>query len=109
MSVSQENRKENIMHSIVKSMSLALYTIHICKNQNVFSPENDFNGTTTSRIVETAMGIYMDCFEANGINARKDTPMFEQNLQERIRLQKKAIQKCNDLYALAYIAQKQFR
>ena len=85
-----------------KAMELALHTIRVCKNKNIFMEE--YQEALTNDIIATAKDIYVDAWEANNIYVRKDNGRWE----ERERLQLMAIRKCNRLLAMINLARRLF-
>ncbi len=85
-----------------KAMELALHTIRVCKNKNIFTEE--YQETLTNDIIATAKDIYVDAWEANNIYVRKDNGRWK----ERERLQLMAIRKCNRLLAMINLARRLF-
>lgn len=98
MSVPQSLRSESKLEVIIQARSLAAYTINITKNTKTFPP--DYNNGITNNIIETATNIYMNCWTANNIYVKN-----AEDLQERLWLQEKACNDCNNLLALIQLAQ----
>lgn len=102
MSVPEGERTKSKLEVLVKSRELASYTLHICTNVNTFPPQ--FQGAITSRIEETAISIFMDCWTANNVLVNEDPEKW----LYRKRLQERAANNCNNLLALIQIAQEVF-
>ena len=98
MSVPASLRSESKLEVIIQARSLASYTINITKNQKTFPPE--YNNGITNNIIETATNIYMNCWTANNIYVDSI-----EDMQERLWLQEKACNDCNNLLALIQLAQ----
>lgn len=98
MSVPASLRSESKLEVIIQARSLASYTINITKNQKTFPPE--YNNGITNNIIETATNIYMNCWTANNIYVNS-----VEDMQERLWLQEKACNDCNNLLALIQLAQ----
>lgn len=79
---------------------LAVYTLKICANKNVFLQEHE--SAVTEKIRELAIGIYMDVQDAN--NIRVEGRQREQLWAEREKLQRRAIRKCKKLMAMIGLA-----
>lgn len=98
MSVPESLRTESKLDVIIKARSLTAYTIQITKNQKTFPPE--YNNGITNSIIQTATNIYMNCWTANNIYVKTI-----EDMQERLWLQEKACNECNNLLALIQLAQ----
>lgn len=83
---------------------LAIYTIKICTNENVFLPE--YRSALTDDIIRTAKNIYINTWTAN--NIRVDGKRKEELWNWRSHLQKQAILDCNNLLALIGLARMLF-
>lgn len=83
---------------------LALYTIKICQNKNIFIPE--YQSSLTDDIVRTAKDIYINSWTAN--NIRVSGKNSNELLEWRSRLQRQAILDCNNLLALIGLARPLF-
>lgn len=92
-----QNRQLN---AVWYARELALYTIKICDNENVFLPKH--RQSLTDDIVRTATAIYLNSWTANNIR------VTEKNKKEmwpwRNRLQRQAILDCSKLLALIRLA-----
>ena len=80
---------------------MAKYTIKICSNKKVFTP--DFQGSLTDDIVKKSKDIYLKIWRANNIRVRKDKNQ-EKDYEKRRGLQEEAILDCIDLLALIQLA-----
>ena len=76
------------------------HTIHITSNPNVFDPKYQ---AFINRIVDTAISVGMDVWDANGIRVVKAS-----DYTERRRLQERAIRQMNVLLYLMTVAKKLF-
>lgn len=85
-----------------KAMELALHTIRICKNKNVFKAE--YQDALTNDIIRCAKDIYIYAWNGNNIYVRENNGRWP----ERERLQVMAISKCGELLALINIARRLF-
>lgn len=97
MSVPEGERGENKFNPLIKSMELAMYTIQICNNKNIFLPE--YQSALTDDIIRTAKDIYIDAWTANNIRV-----INADNWKERRCLQERAKRNCNNLLALIQLA-----
>lgn len=85
-----------------KAMDLALHTIKICKNKNIFVEE--YQEALTNDIIRCAKDIYVYAWNGNNVYVTKDNGRWI----ERERYQRLAITKCNELLALINIARRLF-
>ena len=85
-----------------KAMELALHTIKICNNKNIFTVE--YQDALTNDIIRCAKDIYVFAWNGNNVYVTKDNGRWEQ----REKLQLLAISKCNELLALINIARRLF-
>lgn len=85
-----------------KAMELALHTIKICNNKNIFTVE--YQEALTNDIIRCAKDIYVFAWNGNNVYVTKDNGRWEQ----REKLQLLAISKCNELLALINIARRLF-
>lgn len=85
-----------------KAMELALHTIKICNNKNIFTVE--YQEALTNDIIRCAKDIYVYAWNGNNVYVTKDNGRWEQ----REKLQLLAISKCNELLALINIARRLF-
>ena len=81
---------------------LAIHTIKICNNKNIFKPE--YQSALTNRIIAIAVDIYTNAWGANNILVGDNA----ENWHERHRLQELAANECNRLIALIQIAKTLF-
>lgn len=89
------------MEVIIKALDLANYTIQITANEKVFDPK--FRAAVTDDLISHAKDIYLICWTANNIRVSS-----EEAAKERLRLQDKAVTKCNTFLGLLDIAKKVF-
>lgn len=101
MSVPENSRTKSKLEVCVKAHDLCCYTLQIAANKKIFTEE--YQRSLTDRIVETAIGIHCDCWNANNIYVRD-----AEDYQERKRLQEEAARKCNILLSLMDIAKPLF-
>lgn len=85
-----------------KARGLALHTIKICNNKNIFLPE--YHSALTDDLIRTAKDIYIDVWTANNIRVDKK----KKNWEYRSNLQKKAILNCNNMLAMIGLARSLF-
>lgn len=83
-------------------MDLALHTIKICNNKNIFTVE--FQEALTNDIIKCSKDIYVSVWNGNNVYVRPDNGRWP----ERERYQLYAIIKCNELLALINIARRLF-
>ena len=76
-----------------EARELALYTIQICNNKNIFLPE--YQSALTDDIIRTAKDIYMHVWTAN--NIRVTDSKRKELFAYRNKLQRQAILDCNNL------------
>ena len=93
-----QNRQLNACE---KARELALHTIKICNNKNIFLPE--YQSALTDDIIRTAKDIYISVWSANNILTKTS-----EQWKYRSQLQKKAALQCNNLLALISIARALF-
>ena len=101
MSVVEETRRKGKLEVIIKALDLANYTIQITANEKVFDPK--FRAAVTDDLISHAKDIYLICWTANNIRVSS-----EEAAKERLRLQDKAVTKCNTFLGLLDIAKKVF-
>ena len=87
----------------IKARELALHTIKICCNKNIFLPE--YQSALTDDIIRTAKDIYKNVEAANNIRVLKYDP---DTWQDRRKLQKRAIKDCGDLISCISLAKSLF-
>lgn len=83
-----------------EARELALYTIQICNNKNIFLPE--YQSALTDDIIRTAKDICMHGWTAN--NIRVTDSKRKELFAYRNKLQRQAILDCNNLLALIGLA-----
>lgn len=96
MSVPVSQRGEGKLEAFTAATDLIKYTLQITANEKVFLPKYR---STTSRIEDAAISIGQDIWEANGIYVKT-----QDEKEERHRLQKEALRKCDALLYLITIA-----
>lgn len=84
-----------------KARGIALHTIKICTNKNIFLPE--YQGALTDDLIRTSKNIYKDVWKANNIRVTNKSLW-----NYRSRLQTEAILECNDLLASIGLARALF-
>lgn len=87
-----------------EARELALYTIQICNNKNIFLPE--YQSALTDDIIRTAKDIYIHVWTAN--NIRVTGSERKELFAYRSKLQRRAILDCNNLLALIGLARPLF-
>ena len=85
------------------AMDLAVHTIKITSNTNIFKVE--YQGAVTNEVISTAKTVYTSAWSANNVYVSKVKP---DRWPEREKLQYEAINKCNELLALINIARRVF-
>ena len=99
MSVRKNERNEGKLEVHAKAEELVSHTVHIVSNPNVFDPRYDsFHG----RIVDTAVSVGCDLWEANGIYVKDDPARYA----VRRDLQDRAIRNINVLLYLMTVAKR---
>ena len=101
MSVPANQRSQGKLEVCVKAHDLACYTLQITANKKVF--EEKFQQSLTDRINATALAVWADVWAANNVLVQS-----EDDLTERLALQKRAATSCNVLLSLIEIAAKVF-
>lgn len=81
----------------VKAQELAVYTTRICSNEKVFLPQ--YYNSMTKKLMDLAQDIYIESWSANNIMVN-DADTYN----ERLKLQREAHRKCNELLALIQLA-----
>lgn len=103
--VGQRNVKDtpfnNKCYAVDATLDLALHTLKICGNENIFTPEYK---EITYRIIDDSIGIYLNADRANRINAIKNPGEWS----ERDSRQRAAIAKCNELLSLINLSKRAF-
>lgn len=102
MSVPETQRGEGVFEVTMKARELAVYTLQICDNKNVFKPEHQ--SSLTDKLISEATDIFINCFTANEIRVAGDQQAY---LKRRF-LQEVACEHCNTLLALMQIAKPLF-
>ena len=85
-----------------KALDLALHTIKICSNENIFDVK--YRLSLTDSIIDCAKQIYLDVWTGNNIYVQPDNGRWP----ERERLQIDAIAKCKELIGLINLARRLF-
>lgn len=85
-----------------KALDLALHTIKICDNDNVFDPK--YRASLTNDIIECAKQIYLDVWIGNNIYVKQGNGRWK----NREKYQLEAIAKCNELIGLINLARRLF-
>ena len=85
-----------------KAMDLAIHTIQICKNKNIFVEE--YQDALTNDIIRCAKDIYIYAWSGNNVYVKPDNGRWP----EREKYQRAAIMKCNELLALINMARRLF-
>lgn len=99
MSVRVSERRESKLEAQLKAEKLVAHTVHIVSNPKVF--DTKYAGFH-DRIVDTAVGIGSDMWEANGIFVGNDPAKY----RLRRELQDRAIRQANVLLYLMTIARR---
>lgn len=106
VNVGQRNVKDTPanrqLEACEKAMELALHTIKICKNKNIFTV--DYQEALTNDIIKCSKDIYVYAWNGNNVFVTADNGRWK----ERSKLQVAAISKCNELLALINIARRLF-
>lgn len=102
MSVPESERTKSKFLVLVKADELAVYTIKITNNPNIFLPA--YRSALTDDIIRSAKNIFVHCFNANNIRVDND----REKMLSRRNLQEQAAQECNNLLALIRIAKPLF-
>lgn len=77
---------------------VALHTIKICTNKNIFLPE--YQTALTDDLIRTAKNIYIYVWTANNINVAKRPAQWKYREQYQL----KAVLECNNLLAMIGLA-----
>lgn len=101
MSVPENARTKSKLEVNVKAHDLCCYTLQITANKKIFT--ENYQRSLTDRIVAVAIGIHVDCWNANNIYVK-----CAEDYHERRRLQEEAARKCNILLSLIDIAKPLF-
>lgn len=107
MSVPEGQRGHGKLEVLIKAKNLASYTIKICCNEKVFTPQ--YQNAITNDLIQTATNIFKYGWMANNIMVEdKDEQMKREKYLQRRKLQEMAALECNNLLALMQIAQEVF-
>jgi len=90
------------LYACDEARRLAIHTIKICNNQNIFLPE--YQSALTNRIIALAVDIFTNAYGANNILVNKEPARWH----ERHRMQELAVNECNRLLALIQLAKTLF-
>ena len=101
MSVRVEDRGEGKFDTLTKALKLAVYTVDITDNKEVFVPEHE---KSTEEIVFLANDIYHKARVANEIKFLNSKEL----LDARRELQNEAIKECSQLISKIYAAKLTF-
>ena len=97
VTVGQRNVKDtpenNQLRAVTKAQALALHTIKIASNKNVF--DEQYMETFTNKIINMATSIYLDCMSANNIFVDS-----EDMWKIRSKLQVRAKMNCNNMLGM---------
>lgn len=88
-----DNPQNRQLEACEKAMELAMHTIKLCVNENVFVKE--YQSALTYDIIRTAKDIYINAWSGNNVYVNS-----KERWTERERYQLTAITKCNELLAL---------
>lgn len=81
---------------------LAIHTIKICNNKNIFLPE--YQNAMTDKIISVATNIFVNAWGANNIKVDNDPERW----RNRHRSQELSVNECNQLLGLIQIAKTLF-
>ena len=98
MSVPAGQRKENRLEVVMQARELAVYTLRITSNKNVFIP--DYDESVKLKIQDSVLTIFNNLMDANNIRVDDNVGRW----QERDKLPKDAAKACNTLLNLIYLA-----
>lgn len=90
------------LYACDKARELAVHTIKICKNENIFLPE--YKGAITEDLIKTAKDIFCDAWAANNVMVGKSPEKWRQ----RQLLQERSAAGCNRMLALIGLAKSLF-
>ena len=101
MSVPVNERSHGKLEACVKAHELCCYTLQIATNKKIFTEQ--YQEALTDKIISTEIDIHTVVWSANNIlvNSKED-------LEERTRLQERAVVLCNVLLSLIDVAKKIF-
>lgn len=89
------------LKAAIEARNLALHTIKICNNKNIFLPE--YESALTEDLIRTAKNIYIHIGNANDIVVRKP-----EHWESRSRLQVRAWRECRDMLRMIELARALF-
>ncbi len=101
MSVPAPLRKENKLEAQLRAEELIVHTLRITSNPKVFDPTY---GALTNKVIDCAIGIGQDMWEANGIRVREG----DDSWPTRKALQRRAIRQIDVLLYLMTICRRAF-
>ena len=101
MSVPKSQRGKSKLEVFEKATDLIVYTLRITSNKKVFDTHQ---AVVTNKIVDLALSVGQDIWDANGIRVNDDVERFER----RHRLQEDAIRECDVLLYYITIAKRVF-
>lgn len=84
-----------------KAHEFCVHTLKICSNENIFLPE--YKEALTTRILDTATSIYINCWKANNILVTNKA-----DWNTRSQFQEEALMDCNAMLALMELARTLF-
>lgn len=96
-----DNPQNNQLDTCWKARGLALHTIKICTNRNIFLPE--YQSALTNDLIGLAKNIYFKVWRANNIRVTR-----KEHWNSRGNLQISAILDCNNLLAAIGLARALF-
>ena len=91
------------LDAVCKAEELALHTIKITKNKNIFTEE--YQEALTNDIIRCSKDIYLLARRGNNVYVKKGNGKWA----KRVEYQSAAIDKCNDLIGLIQLARKLFK
>ncbi len=101
MSVPVPQRNESRLEVQVRIEDLIIHTLAITANEKIFDPKYK---TLTDRVIDCAVGIGQDAWEANGIRVRND----DKSWPVRYGLQNRAIRQLDVLLYLMTLCRRAF-
>ena len=104
MSVPVNQRSHGKLEACSKAYELVTYTLKITKNKKIFTVE--YQECLTNHIISAALDIFMMASSANEKLVKSENDL--QNYQDRLGLQRAALDRCGDLIRLIYIAKPVF-
>lgn len=90
------------LEAAAKALELAIHTIKICTNINVFDPK--YQRALTDSIIACAKRIYLDVWKGNNVYVRPDNGRWP----DRERYQLDALSQCTELIGLINLARRLF-